>query len=43
MSIEGGVQERELRIEGCLGWAKEQGVGEAPRFPEDGLDRHSQR
>lgn len=43
LGIEGRDQERELRSEGCLGWAKEQGVREAPRFPEGGLDRHSQR
>lgn len=43
LGIEGGDQERELRSEGSLGWAKEQGVEEAPRFPEGRPDRHSQR
>lgn len=34
--MESGDDERELRGEGCLGWVKEEGAGEAPRFPARG-------
>lgn len=34
--MESGDDESELRGEGCLGWVKEEGVGEAPRFPARG-------